>query len=284
MAGRLDAVHGDERREQPVAPGTDLRDERRIARRRGARTPSPSRPRRRRSRCPRAGSAPATRRAAGPGCACPAGSTARPMPLGPSALWAASATRSAPSASTSRSSHGPPGRRRRGAARPDARAPRPRPRRSGWIVPTSLLASITDTTVVRSVIARSMSAGSTRPYRSTGTSTTSKPNFCEVVERVADGVVLDRRRDDAVAAGLAGPRGALEREVARLGPAAREHDLARRRRRSSGPGARGRRRGPRGRAGRTRAPTTGCRTSRRGTAASPRGPRGGAGVVAAWSR
>ncbi len=33
----------------------------------------------------------------------------------------------------------------------------------GWIVPTSLFASITVTRIVRSVIARSMSAGSTRP-------------------------------------------------------------------------------------------------------------------------
>ena len=47
----------------------------------------------------------------------------------------------------------------------------------GWIVPTSLLPSITETRIVRSVIARSMSAGSTRPYRSTGTSWTSNPNF-----------------------------------------------------------------------------------------------------------
>ena len=42
-----------------------------------------------------------------------------------------------------------------------------------------------------------------------------------------DGVVLDGARDDPRPAGAAGPRGALDREVARLGAAAREHDLAR---------------------------------------------------------
>ena len=49
----------------------------------------------------------------------------------------------------------------------------------------------------------------------------------EVLERVADGVVLDRRGHDPVAAGLARPRGALDREVVRLGAARREDDLAR---------------------------------------------------------
>ena len=53
----------------------------------------------------------------------------------------------------------------------------------------------------------------------------------EVAQRVADGVVLDRRGHDPVAARLAGPGGALEREVVRLGAAGREDDLARPRRR-----------------------------------------------------
>jgi hypothetical protein len=39
---------------------------------------------------------------------------------------------------------------------------------SGWIVPISLLACITDTRIVRVVMACSTSAGSTRPTRSTG--------------------------------------------------------------------------------------------------------------------
>ena len=48
----------------------------------------------------------------------------------------------------------------------------------------------------------------------------------EVAQRVADRVVLDRRGDDPVAAPLAGPGRALQREVVRLGAAGREDDLA----------------------------------------------------------
>ena len=48
----------------------------------------------------------------------------------------------------------------------------------------------------------------------------------EVAEGVADGVMLDRRGHDPVAAALAGPGRALEREVVRLGAAGREDDLA----------------------------------------------------------
>ncbi len=44
-------------------------------------------------------------------------------------------------------------------------------------VPTSLLASWSETRHVRSVSASSSASGSTRPYRSTATATTSKPNF-----------------------------------------------------------------------------------------------------------
>ena len=49
----------------------------------------------------------------------------------------------------------------------------------------------------------------------------------EVRQGVPHGVMLDARRHDPVAACLAGPRGALEREVDRLGAAGREDDLAR---------------------------------------------------------
>ena len=48
----------------------------------------------------------------------------------------------------------------------------------------------------------------------------------EIAQRVADGVVLHGRRDDAVPAGLAGPGRALESEVVGFGPAGGEHDLA----------------------------------------------------------
>ena len=48
----------------------------------------------------------------------------------------------------------------------------------------------------------------------------------EVAEGVPDRVMFDRRGDDPVAAGLAGPGRALQREVVRLGPARGEDDLA----------------------------------------------------------
>ena len=53
-----------------------------------------------------------------------------------------------------------------------------------------------------------------------------EPELLEVAQRVADGVVLDRRGHDPVAARLARPGRALEREVVRLGPARGEDDLA----------------------------------------------------------
>ena len=53
-----------------------------------------------------------------------------------------------------------------------------------------------------------------------------EPELLEVAQRVADRVVLDRRGHDPVAARLAGPRRALEREVVRLRAARREDDLA----------------------------------------------------------
>jgi hypothetical protein len=49
----------------------------------------------------------------------------------------------------------------------------------------------------------------------------------EVLQRVQHRVMLDCARDDAVAAALARPRCALQREVERLRAAAREHDLTR---------------------------------------------------------
>ena len=54
-----------------------------------------------------------------------------------------------------------------------------------------------------------------------------EPEVLQVGERVTDRVVLHRGRDDPVATRLAGPGGALEREVVGLGATAREHELAR---------------------------------------------------------
>ena len=89
-----------------------------------------------------------------------------------------------------------------------------------------MLASITETSVVRSVIAASTSSGRDAPVAVDRHLDDLEPELLEVGQRVADGVVLDRRRHDPVPARLAGPRGALEREVVRLRAAAREHDLA----------------------------------------------------------
>ena len=54
-----------------------------------------------------------------------------------------------------------------------------------------------------------------------------EPELLEVLERVQDGVMLHRARHDPMAAALARPRGALQREVDCLRATAREHDLAR---------------------------------------------------------
>ena len=53
-----------------------------------------------------------------------------------------------------------------------------------------------------------------------------EPELLEVAQRVPDRVVLDGRGHDAMAVGLAGPGRALQGEVAGLGAARREHDLA----------------------------------------------------------
>ena len=114
--------------------------------------------------------------------------------------------------------------------------------------------------------------------------TTSNPNFSRYARAWPTAWCSTALVTIRCAAGLAGPRGALEREVVRLGAAAREHDLARVR--ADRPGEPLVRvverlaRGPPERVRRRRV----AEHAARGTAASPRGPRGGAGVVAAWSR
>ncbi len=99
----------------------------------------------------------------------------------------------------------------------------------------------------------------------------------EVAQRVPDRVVLDRRGHDAMAARLAGPRRALEREVVRLGAAGREDDLAALRVELRQRPCRVRRRARPGRCARSCATSSGCRTTRSGTATSRRGPRAGVG-------
>ena len=97
----------------------------------------------------------------------------------------------------------------------------------GWIVPTSLLASMIETRIVRSVERVLELVGIDPPIAIDRQLDDLEAELLEVAERVADGVMLDRRRHDAVPAGLAGPCRALEGEVVRLGAAGREDDLAR---------------------------------------------------------
>ena len=220
----------------------------------------------------------ARRPAAGRGCACRGGRTARRRPWAPRTCGPPSETRSAPSAATSRSTYGAAWTASTWNSTPLCGA-RPGAAISaiGWIVPTSLLASMIETRIVRSVSAASSWSGIHPSVAVDRQLDDLEPELLEVAQRVADGVVLDGGGHDPVAARLAGPRGALEREVVRLGAAGREHDLARL-------GVQPRRdplmrlveRRP-GRAARTHAPTTGCRRPRSGTAASRRGPRAGAG-------
>ena len=97
----------------------------------------------------------------------------------------------------------------------------------GWIVPTSLLASMIETRIVRSRERRLELVGIDPPVAVDRQLDDLEPELLEVAQRVPDRVVLDRRGDDPVAARLAGPRRALEGEVVRLRAAGREHDLAR---------------------------------------------------------
>ena len=53
-----------------------------------------------------------------------------------------------------------------------------------------------------------------------------EPELLEIAQRVPDRVMLDRRGHDPVAARLARPGGALQRQVVRLGAARCEDDLA----------------------------------------------------------
>ena len=92
-----------------------------------------------------------------------------PIPCGPSALWAAGRDQVGAEGAQVGSTHGAACTASTWSEHAAMRARTTAATTSaiGWIVPTSLFASMTVTSVVRSVIARSTSAGSTRPYRST---------------------------------------------------------------------------------------------------------------------
>ena len=135
--------------DQAVAQRADPRDRRAPRSADGdAAAPRPWRRCRRRCACRCAARAPGRRRASSGSSVTPSRTTSAPTPFGPPNLWALTDTRSAGAAD--RGDVEPATRLHRvgvqhGAGRPLGARPRP-PRRSGWIVPTSLLASITDTT------------------------------------------------------------------------------------------------------------------------------------------
>jgi hypothetical protein len=94
----------------------------------------------------------------------------------------------------------------------------------GWTVPISLLASITLTRMVLSVMAFFTSSGSTRPLVDAEVGDL-EALLLEALARVEDGLVLGHRRDDVVALVLVELGHTLEGEVVALGGAAREDDL-----------------------------------------------------------
>ena len=175
-----------------------------------------------------------------------------PTPFGPSNLWALDRERGRRRAPRRRARRtAPPGPRRPRTGRRDGRGRGARSRRSAGSCPTSLFASMIETRIVLSVIAASTCVGVDPAVAVDRQLDDLEAELLEVAERVADGVVLDRRGHDPVAAGLAGPGGALQAEVVGLRAAGREDDLARPPRRSASRPARGPRRGRPAPAGRS---------------------------------
>ena len=130
---------------------------------RTARRRSPGRRPRPRSPCRPGGGAPGCRPAAGRGCASRGGRRARRRPWGPRTCGprARRGPRPAPRRRGRRTA--PPGRHRRGSTTPLRVRTRAAISAIGWIVPTSLLASMIETRIVLSLRAASSWSGSTRP-------------------------------------------------------------------------------------------------------------------------
>ena len=133
---------------------------------------------------------------------------------------------------------------------------------TGWIVPTSLLASISETRIVRSLMARVELVRIDPAIAIDGQDHELEAELLEVVHRVEHRVMLDGARYESVAARLAGPGGTLEREVDRLSSAGREHELARLRVQVVRERAHVPHRARRARGARTSEPTMGCRNRR----------------------
>ena len=160
------------------------------------------------------------------GCASRAGRTAAPTPFGPSNLCAAIDRRSTPSASTSRSIHGAACTASTWNRIPRRARTRATSSAIGWMVPTSLFASMNDTRIVRSVMRRLQLPGIDPSIAVDRQLNDLEAELLEVAQGVTDRVMLDSRGHDPVAPRLPGPCRALERKVVRLGAAGREDDLA----------------------------------------------------------
>ena len=96
----------------------------------------------------------------------------------------------------------------------------------GWIVPTSLLASMIETRIVLSLSAASSWSGIDPAVAVDRQLDDLEAELLEVAQRVADRVVLDGEVTIRWPRALPGPGRALERQVVRLGAAGREDDLA----------------------------------------------------------
>ncbi len=209
--------------------------------------------------------------------ATPARTTSAPVPTGPPHLCEASVTRSAGAAASRTSSQlsawaasvwsTARGARARTSSAISA---------SGWMVPTSLLTSTTETS------ATSSSSAAGEGFEVDEAATVDADDAApRRLHRVEHRVVLDRRAHHRAATRAEHP---THRQVVGLGAAAGEARSHRAGSRRPRPARRGLRRGrpePRGRArGRPR----GCRSRRAGAGTIAASASGRSGVVAAWSR
>ena len=196
------------------------------ARRRPARRPSRGRQRRPRSPYP----ARRWRSCVPPCCwarmCVPCRTYRTPTPFGPSNLWAPSETRSAPRRSTSISTYGAAWTASTWSRTSLWAADRGRDLRDR-LDRADLVVGEHDRDEDRPVVDRRVELAGIDPAVAVDRQLHDlEPELLQVAQRVADRVMLHGRRHDPVAAGLAGPGGALEREVVGLGAARREDDLA----------------------------------------------------------
>ena len=160
----------------------------------------------------------------------PLRTTSAPVPLGPPNLCAEIATRSTPAAAAATSIHGTACTASVCTTALGARSRTPATiLSSGWIVPTSLFTSITDTIAVRSSTAASNRSRSTTPDSGTETASTRKPSAAsrshDASTPLCSNAVVTTPSAPRVARAAAGDP--LHREVVGLGAAGGEHDLGR---------------------------------------------------------